>query len=308
MVKIWTTLWLIFTAILLAFPIWLLIVFLVKRWRDIGKAMTQKVNNIKALEKMKNDLLKQSAKETAEENNITTEEVIISAIFDNNPNEEVEEEKTPEEMFATNAVEIEDNSNKTIQEKQKKLLDKINYEANALKKEWKLEDYEKKLIEWLAIEPENLDLNKQLAELYFTIWNHKKALSLLKKIIEKDPEDHNAIWQIWEIYLVTWDFETSELLIEKAINLKPNNPKYYISMVEIMYNTDRKKDAVAVMEKIVKLRPTNANYIMTLAELYDEIQDFDNAKKYYFRVLEQEPNNEKAKRKIQELSVTTTII
>lgn len=97
--------------------------------------MTQKVNNIKALEKMKNDLLKQSAKETAEENNITTEEVIISAIFDNNPNEEVEEEKTPEEMFATNAVEIEDNSNKTIQEKQKKLLDKINYEANALKKE-----------------------------------------------------------------------------------------------------------------------------------------------------------------------------
>ena len=79
-------------------------------------------------------------------------------------------------------------------------------------------------------------------------------------------------------------------------------------MVEIMYNTDRKKDAVAVMEKIVKLRPTNANYIMTLAELYDEIQEFDNAKKYYFRVLEQEPNNEKAKRKIQELSVTTTII
>lgn len=306
LVKIGTTLWIILSLILLAFPVWLLIVFLFKRWKDLGKAMNQKVNNIKALEKMKNDLLKQSAKETAEENNISTEEVIISAIFDNNQ-DAVEEEKTPEELFATNAVEIEDTNNKTIQEKQKKLLDKIMYEANALKKEWKLEDYEKKLIEWLAIEPENLDLNKQLAELYFTIWNHKKALSLLKKIIERDPEDHNAIWQIWEIYLITWDFETSELLIEKAINLKPNNPKYYISMVEIMYNTDRKKDAVAVMEKIVKLRPTNANYIMTLAELYDEIEDPDNAKKYYFRVLEQEPNNEKAKRKIQNLSAQTAV-
>ena len=306
LVKIGTTLWIILSLILLAFPVWLLIVFLFKRWKDLGKAMNQKVNNIKALEKMKNDLLKQSAKETAEENNISTEEVIISAIFDNNQ-DAVEEEKTPEELFATNAVEIEDTNNKTIQEKQKKLLDKIMYEANALKKEWKLEDYEKKLIEWLAIEPENLDLNKQLAELYFTIWNHKKALSLLEKIIEKDPEDHNAIWQIWEIYLITWDFETSELLIEKAINLKPNNPKYYISMVEIMYNTDRKKDAVEVMEKIVKLRPTNANYIMTLAELYDEIEDPDNAKKYYFRVLEQEPNNEKAKRKIQNLSAQTAV-
>jgi tetratricopeptide (TPR) repeat protein len=76
-------------------------------------------------------------------------------------------------------------------------------------------------------------------------------------------------------------------------------------MVEILYNTERKKDAVAVMEKIVKLRPTNANYALTLAELYEEIQDKDNSKKYYFRVLEQEPNNEKAKKKIQELSSNT---
>jgi Flp pilus assembly protein TadD len=74
-------------------------------------------------------------------------------------------------------------------------------------------------------------------------------------------------------------------------------------MVEIMYNTERKKDAVAVMEKIVKLRPTNSNYIMTLAELYEEIGDEDNSKKYYFKVLEQEPTNEKAKRKIQDYSL-----
>ena len=117
-------------------------------------------------------------------------------------------------------------------------MEKISYEANSFKKEWKPEEYEKKLIEWLAIDPENLELNKQLADLYFTVWNHKKALSLLKKIIEVDPEDHNVIRQIWEIYLMMWDYETSELLIEKAINLKPNNPKYYISMVEIMYNTE----------------------------------------------------------------------
>ena len=74
-------------------------------------------------------------------------------------------------------------------------------------------------------------------------------------------------------------------------------------MVAILYNTERKKDAIAVMEKIVKLRPTNSNYTLTLAELYEEIEDKDNAKKYYFRVLEQEPGNEKAKKKIQDLSI-----
>ncbi len=296
MTKLGTTLWIVLTVILLIFPIRIVVIFLTKRWNKMITLIKQKIHNLKTLDKMKNELLQQRAKETREENNIN-DEGIISSIFENkNP------ETESKEKLWTIKENSEENTNKNILEKQKKILEKISYEANVYKKDGKLEEYEKKLIEGLAIEPDNLEFNKQLADLYFTIWNHKKALSLLKKIIEEDPDDHNAIRQIWEIYLISWDYETAELLIEKAINTKPSNPKYYISMVEILYNTERKKDAIAVMEKIVKLRPTNSNYALTLAELYEETQDNDNAKKYYFKVLEQEPNNEKAKRKIQELS------
>lgn len=186
--------------------------------------------------------------------------------------------------------------------KKKKILEKIIYEALVLRKEWKLEEYEKKVIEWLAIQPDDKDLNKLLADFYFSIGNHKKALSLLKKIIESDPHDHKAIRQIGEIYLITGDFETAELLIEKAIAINPSNPKYYMSLVELLYNTDRKKEAVDVMEKIVKLRPTVSSYLLTLADLYNEIGEVDNAKKNYFRVLEYEPSNEKAKRKLKSLA------
>jgi tetratricopeptide (TPR) repeat protein len=73
-------------------------------------------------------------------------------------------------------------------------------------------------------------------------------------------------------------------------------------MVEILYNTDRKKYAIEVMEKVVKLRPTNTVYLLTLADLCYEVQDFDTAKKNYFRVLEYEPTNEKAKSKLRSLS------
>jgi tetratricopeptide (TPR) repeat protein len=73
-------------------------------------------------------------------------------------------------------------------------------------------------------------------------------------------------------------------------------------MVEVFYNTDRKQEAVEIMEKVVKLRPTNASYLSTLADLYLELQDYPSAKKYYFRVLEYEPNNEKAKQKLKELT------
>lgn len=191
---------------------------------------------------------------------------------------------------------------KTTLLKKRKLLEKIIYDALWLRKDGKFDEYEKKIIEWLAIDPGDKDLNKLLADLYFTLGNYKKALPVLKKIVEWDPKDHKAIWQIGEIYLNSSDFSVAELLIQKAIAINPSNPKYYISMVELLYNTDRKQDAVVEMEKVIKLRPTNTAYMLTLADLYQELNDVENAQKYYFSVLEFEPSNEQAKKKLKELA------
>ncbi|MFA7298265.1 MAG: tetratricopeptide repeat protein [Candidatus Absconditabacterales bacterium] len=200
-------------------------------------------------------------------------------------------------------IKIDEEEYKTTMIKKRKLLEKIIYDALGFRKDGKLDEYEKKIIEGLAIDSEDNDLNKLLAGLYFTMSNYKKALPILKKIVEMDPKDHKAIWQIGEIYLTSADFDIAELLIQKAIAINPTNPKYYISMVELYYNTDRKHDAITEMNKVIKLRPTNSAYMLTLADLYQEINDFDNAKKYYFRVLEYEPSNEKAKKKLKELVV-----
>ena len=210
----------------------------------------------------------------------------IKGVFD-------EQSLSPEELS---------HEERELLKRKKREIEKIVYQALVLRKEGKLDEYEKKVIEWLAIDPEDRDLNKLLADFYFNLWNYKKALSLLKKIVEIDPTDHKAIWQIWEMYLISGDFETAELLVDKAISLNQSNPKYYISMVEILYNTERRAEAVDVMEKVVKLRPTNTVYLLTLADLCFENQDFDTAKKNYFRVLEYEPTNEKAKSKLKSLT------
>lgn len=189
-----------------------------------------------------------------------------------------------------------------LTEEQLKQLNGIILEAELLKSEGKFEACERKLIEGLTIDAENLEISRQLSDLYFTLWNHKKALSLLKKVTEKDPEDHQSIWQIGEIYFLTGDNETAEYLVDKAINLKNDNPKYYLTMVEIFYNTERLEDALSYMEKVIKLRPTNTTYLLTIAGLYEEFGNVENAKKYYFQVLEYEQNNQKAKNKIKELT------
>lgn len=278
--------WIALTVAMIVIPLGLLLWRASRRFLWFIKTKAQVAKENKEMQEIKEELQEQE-----------------NEFISNNYSTEVEEAKdTPQEDLETKEENTEPKNSAEDKEKNKKKLETILIEANILKNSGKFEQYEKKLIEGLAIDDESLEILKPLSELYFTLGNYKKALSLLKKVSEKDPNDHKAIWQIWEIYFMAGYNQTAELLVEKAINLKNDNPKYYLTMVEIFYNTDRSSEALAYMEKIVKLRPTNPKYLLATAELYEQVGDLDNAKKYYFNVLEYEQNNEKAKAKIRELT------
>ena len=278
--------WIALTVAMIVIPLGLLLWRASRRFLWFIKTKAQVAKENKEMQEIKEELQEQE-----------------NDFISNNYSTEVEEAKDPpQEDLETKEENTEPKNSVEDKEKNKKKLETILIEANILKNSGKFEQYEKKLIEGLAIDDESLEVLKPLSELYFTLGNYKKALSLLKKVSEKDPNDHKAIWQIWEIYFMAGYNQTAELLIEKAINLKNDNPKYYLTMVEIFYNTDRSWEALAYMEKIVKLRPTNSKYLLATAELYEQVGDLDNAKKYYFNVLEYEQNNEKAKAKIREFT------
>lgn len=278
--------WIALTVAMIVIPLGLLLWRASRRFLWFIKTKAQVAKENKEMQEIKEELQEQE-----------------NEFISNNYSTEVEEAKdTPQEDLETKEENTEPKNWAEDKEKNKKKLETILIEANILKNGGKFEQYEKKLIEGLAIDDESLEILKPLSELYFTLGNYKKALSLLKKVSEKDPNDHKAIWQIWEIYFMAGYNQTAELLVEKAINLKNDNPKYYLTMVEIFYNSNRSWEALAYMEKIVKLRPTNPKYLLATAELYEQVGDLDNAKKYYFNVLEYEQNNEKAKAKIREFT------
>ena len=278
--------WIALTVAMIVIPLGLLLWRASRRFLWFIKTKAQVAKENKEMQEIKEELQEQE-----------------NEFISNNYSAEVEEAKdSPQEDLETKEENLEPKNSAEDKEKNKKKLETILIEANILKNSGKFEQYEKKLIEGLAIDDESLEILKPLSELYFTLGNYKKALSLLKKVSEKDPNDHKAIWQIWEIYFMAGYNQTAELLVEKAINLKNDNPKYYLTMVEIFYNTNRSWEALAYMEKIVKLRPTNPKYLLATAELYEQVGDLDNAKKYYFNVLEYEQNNEKAKAKIREFT------
>jgi len=151
------------------------------------------------------------------------------------------------------------------------------------------------------LDAENLDLLTMLADHFFSIKQYSKSMTLLKKILESNPNNHRAMWQMGEIYIDQGNINMAELMIEQAIKLENNNPKYLYSMVDIKYNAGNIDDSIYLMEKILKLRPTNVEYLIATAMLYEKNKNLKIAKKYYFEVLEFDPDNRTAKARLKAL-------
>lgn len=192
---------------------------------------------------------------------------------------------------------------KKLSEKEQKQFDDLRIDAISCKERGKLDLYEKKLIEALAIDPQNLEIIRMLGDHYFDTGKYIKALSLLKRVINEDPSNHKAVWQIGQIYLHDDQVETAKLLVEKAISLKDDNPRYYISLVEIHYQLWDLKEAIRSLEKVLKLRPKNIDYLLAIATLYEENSEPSKATYYYSKVIELDPMHDIAKSKLKMLHV-----
>ncbi len=213
---------------------------------------------------------------------------------------EIPQERTAQDILQEKKVnKIEE---KRKREKEIKKIEEIKMSALTHKERGNIDEYEKKLIEWLAIDPKNKKFLELLSDYYFESGKYVKAMTLLKKLVNEYPDYHKAIWQIGQIYVFQNDLDTAKILIEKAISLKGDNPKYHISLVDIHYAKHDLDEAIKSMERVLKLRPKSINYHLSIASLHEENSEPTRALQYYSKVIELDPMQEIAKSWINRLS------
>ena len=178
-----------------------------------------------------------------------------------------------------------------VRDKFEKHIQKIRYEIGILKQRNDILWYEKKLVEGITLLPNDIDFQKQLADLYFHQGKYKKSQSLLKKILIDNPSDHYALWQVWEIAMVEWNNEDAYLYLQQAYATCEDNPKYCFSLAQWYYDHDALDQALPLMEKMVKLRPKNIDYIVSLSHVQHKMWMSDLARQSLLRALELDPMN-----------------
>lgn len=318
MLSIEIYIWLTFTGLLLIIIFEKLIIWFIKKIFLVPYKMWKKVKEKKSLRDLKKELVKKEGKvdeskveekfwweisesskdkeELPKEDKLTSkEEVVITS----------KEDPSIKIAVVTKTVVTEKKKNEKVKaniqnELIKRKVDRLIIEAERFKNRWDVNNYEKKLVECLSVVPDEPVILDSLSDLYLNLWKDKKAFPLLKKLIQKDVNNHKAIWNLSKIYLNNSEMDTSLLLIEKAIDLKDDNPRYWITKAEIVYNKDNLEEAISCAKSALKLRPDNLMYIEWVAMLYEEIWEKTRAKKYRLMILDLEPNYDIAREKLTE--------
>ena len=160
-------------------------------------------------------------------------------------------------------------------DKEKK-IGELSVEAEEMIGEDNFKEAEKRLIEIIGLDSQNIEAFKNLGNLYFENKNYEDARQTFAHILKliKDSGDNSEIAEInFELALVNRaDGRLDEALreIKEALKIAPNNPRYLDTMLEISIMEKDKISALDAYDKLVKANPDNQK-LKDLKKQIDEL-------------------------------------
>ena len=169
----------------------------------------------------------------------------------------------------------------------------IYLQANVLQGKGQYADavklYEKLLNEF----PGHVNSMVNLVRSYEALKERDKAFAFLEAQQKKHPEDLAIVGVLSDLYMANNNYDKAKQLLTQQIKQSPDKsvPLYMaLAKVEIAL-TKSAEGAKQVYLKGLQVNPDNFQLSMALASLYEQMDNYDDARKIYEHVIEQAPDN-----------------
>jgi len=177
-------------------------------------------------------------------------------------------------------------------------INAYSYLGSALYREKKYAEaipFFKKKIE---ADPGNANAYMNLALCYLQLKQYEDAVEPLKKVVELDPENAKAHDFLARVYyqLKQYQKAADEYLAE--YKLDPSKCELEANAGSCLLFAKKPASAIPHLKKAVSCFPGNVDYLMMLGQALETNGNIDEAYKYYLKVLEIDPKNEEAQRRI----------
>lgn len=105
--------------------------------------------------------------------------------------------------------------------------------------------------------------------------NRTEAKSLLKEILNEDPEHLNALLQLGNISIAEEDFNLAKEYFLRAREISPNNLDVLFSLVQLMEKTGRLVDAIRYLDEILDIDGENLEALYRKREFLERLERWD---------------------------------
>lgn len=165
-------------------------------------------------------------------------------------------------------------------------------------------------------DPDKVTLNSRFyttfGSAYERAGDSDRAIALLRKAIELDPNNHNACNDLG--YMLAdqgTNLDESLVLIQKAVQMEPDNGAYLDSLGWVLYRLGRYQEALPHLRRAVELLEKeeagdDAVVLDHLAEVLLKLGQRDEAIAAWQRAIKAEPNNKNIADKLRKYSANHT--
>ena len=133
--------------------------------------------------------------------------------------------------------------------------------------------------------PNDMELIKQLADLYKEQGKRNEALSLYQAVLANNPKDTTAIKRLGELYAENGQRERAIQEWSKIVQTNPNQSYRHQQLGAIYKSHQMYEEAIENYETALKLNPKSAYLYRQLADIYKIQGKIDKAIETYLRAL-----------------------
>ncbi len=168
-------------------------------------------------------------------------------------------------------------------------------EANMLLSENELESAEKKFIDVIGMNSENIEAYEGLGEVYINLNQNDSARETFEHITKLDVDNSNAFYKLGNISFSEGDVDTARENYIKANNLKKHDVLILTALSDSCQELEYNEEAVSYLKEIINLEPNNPRYLDSLISISIKIKDKGLAESSLGKLKDVNPENKKIK-------------
>lgn len=168
-------------------------------------------------------------------------------------------------------------------------------EAEKLKMEGKHEDAIKMVESIIRDDLFCTEAFEEIGDNYLSLREYDKAKKALKRALKLNGRSANANYLLGFLYSAMGDFKQSIKYLEISDNYESNHPEILRCLGWSLYHDGQRQRGVVLLERALNLSPRDSLILSDLGVCYLNSKKFDRAATLFRRILEIEPENEKAR-------------